>query len=113
MLRDGRGCWLCGRLLTLETATIDHVIPKSDGGGNDDDNLRCACWRCNHRKADWPIEWLLFHVRGRHVLLRKERANVIRRMMAGGENIVALGDDHLRPRKRRRRRSDGSVMPYR
>ena len=30
------------------TATVDHVIPLSEGGSNADGNKRVACWGCNH-----------------------------------------------------------------
>jgi len=33
-------------------ATVDHVIPRSKGGSNDDDNLVIACYGCNYLKAD-------------------------------------------------------------
>lgn len=32
--------------------TIDHVIPLSQGGLDDVDNLALACFHCNRRKAD-------------------------------------------------------------
>ena len=32
--------------------TIDHVIPLSQGGSDDLDNLALACFHCNRRKAD-------------------------------------------------------------
>ena len=32
-------------------ATIDHLTPLPRGGGGSIDNLRWACWRCNHRKS--------------------------------------------------------------
>ncbi len=32
--------------------TLDHVIPKSKGGGKGDDNLVLACFACNHTKGD-------------------------------------------------------------
>jgi 5-methylcytosine-specific restriction endonuclease McrA len=32
--------------------TIDHIIPKSKGGGNNKENLRWVCFDCNQLKAD-------------------------------------------------------------
>ena len=37
--------------MTLETATVDHVIPLARGGSNADDNLVLACDPCNKEKG--------------------------------------------------------------
>ena len=40
-------------LLCLEPATeIDHIVPRSRGGGNEHTNLRASCRPCNRRKRD-------------------------------------------------------------
>ncbi len=31
--------------------TVDHVLPKKHGGGNDESNLAFACYRCNLHKG--------------------------------------------------------------
>lgn len=59
--RDGLVCRYCGiqcvearqndeRKMT-GVATVDHVIPRSEGGSNGFDNLVTACFTCNTRKA--------------------------------------------------------------
>lgn len=47
--RDDFQCQYCGAYRNL---TIDHVIPKSKGGGDTWDNLVCCCYRCNIKKGD-------------------------------------------------------------
>lgn len=37
-------------------ATIDHVQPFSRGGTCGEENFRTACWKCNMRKSDNPLE---------------------------------------------------------
>lgn len=50
--RDNYTCAYCGKTGTKKTLTIDHIIPKSQGGGKDWSNLITACKRCNHHKAN-------------------------------------------------------------
>lgn len=50
--RDGYICKYCGKILTKETHTIDHVIPASSGGNENPRNLVMCCEWCNkHAKA--------------------------------------------------------------
>ena len=47
-------CYLCGKPITLEAATPEHVNPKGHGGGSHDDrqsNIKAACWPCNRDKG--------------------------------------------------------------
>lgn len=46
--RDGQRCCYCGHAAT----TIDHVLPKSRGGGESWENLVACCLGCNNRKSD-------------------------------------------------------------
>jgi CRISPR/Cas system Type II protein with McrA/HNH and RuvC-like nuclease domain len=47
--RDNNECVYCGSSKQL---TLDHVIPKSRGGGNDWNNLVTCCFSCNLRKGN-------------------------------------------------------------
>lgn len=49
--RDGWICWLCGQPVTIDTVSLDHVIPLSRGGAHTADNLRTAHRLCNSRKG--------------------------------------------------------------
>lgn len=40
-------------------AHIDHIVPKSDGGDDDIDNLALACPFCNFAKGDASVEIFL------------------------------------------------------
>lgn len=48
-IRDQYTCQYCGT--RASDLTIDHVIPRSRGGGHTWDNLVSACRNCNHRKG--------------------------------------------------------------
>jgi 5-methylcytosine-specific restriction endonuclease McrA len=50
--RDGWVCQYCGAALDKKTVTIDHVIPRSQGGRTDWLNCVTACQRCNREKAN-------------------------------------------------------------
>jgi 5-methylcytosine-specific restriction endonuclease McrA len=47
--RDGWQCQYCGARTSL---TVDHVIPRSKGGGSDWENIVASCAPCNRRKGD-------------------------------------------------------------
>lgn len=48
--RDGYVCQYCGRV--TRDLTLDHVVPRSRGGGSTWENLVSACRPCNHQKAN-------------------------------------------------------------
>ncbi len=49
--RDRNRCQYCGRIYATSDLSIDHVLPRSHGGGDSWENLVCACIRCNARKG--------------------------------------------------------------
>lgn len=51
-LRDRFQCQICGKIFDSRELTIDHVVPKSLGGGHDWENLSAACMRCNSTKGN-------------------------------------------------------------
>ncbi|MGE3279591.1 MAG: HNH endonuclease [Alphaproteobacteria bacterium] len=53
--RDNYQCAYCGKQLTRFSATLDHVIPVSEGGDNSAENLKTACLQCNSRKTARPL----------------------------------------------------------
>jgi len=52
MLRDRHTCQYCHVVFPRKALTLDHVIPRSRGGGNTWENLVACCYPCNNRKAD-------------------------------------------------------------
>ena len=55
VLSVGR-CEACGSCSSL---TVDHIVPRSRGGGNDRNNLQCLCHRCNLKKGKKSMAYLL------------------------------------------------------
>lgn len=56
-LRDSFLCQYCGRDLHSAVAsevTLDHLMPRSKGGNNRNENLITACRRCNSQRGSKP-----------------------------------------------------------
>lgn len=50
--RDAHACVYCGATAADSILTLDHVMPRVLGGGNESGNLVTACLHCNSaRKA--------------------------------------------------------------
>lgn len=55
--RDGFKCRYCGRGAAQQAVLhVDHILPKSAGGGDELENLITACQECNYGKGDAQIE---------------------------------------------------------
>lgn len=55
----------CVYCLATENLTIDHKVPKSQGGKDDIKNLQCLCMRCNgiksslsHNQVRYIARWI-------------------------------------------------------
>lgn len=62
--RDKYTCQYCGRQPGSEELTIDHVVPRSQGGGTNWENCVLACIECNSLKADRTPEQAHMQLRG-------------------------------------------------
>ncbi|MFA7235933.1 MAG: HNH endonuclease [Phycisphaeraceae bacterium] len=49
--RDRNTCQYCGQRYPTNELSIDHVTPRTQGGGSTWTNLVCACVSCNSRKG--------------------------------------------------------------
>jgi len=49
--RDHNQCQYCGKRFPTAELSLDHVIPRSQGGLTTWDNIVCACVDCNVRKG--------------------------------------------------------------
>jgi 5-methylcytosine-specific restriction endonuclease McrA len=49
--RDGNQCQYCGKRFPLSELSLDHVMPRSQGGLTTWDNIVCACVACNVKKG--------------------------------------------------------------
>lgn len=49
--RDNNHCQYCGDKFPTSELSLDHVVPRSQGGHASWDNIVCACVKCNIRKG--------------------------------------------------------------
>jgi hypothetical protein len=54
--RDNNICKYCGEIGT----TVDHIIPRAQGGLSTPKNLTCACQNCNVLKGSLEVETFKF-----------------------------------------------------
>lgn len=44
-------CELCGTSADERALDVDHILPRSQGGSDDPENLQALCWLCNTNKG--------------------------------------------------------------
>ncbi len=49
--RDNNQCQYCGKRYATSDLSLDHVVPRSQGGLSTWENIVCACIDCNVRKG--------------------------------------------------------------
>jgi 5-methylcytosine-specific restriction endonuclease McrA len=49
--RDNNQCQYCGRKFPTSELSLDHVIPRTQGGQSTWENIVCCCVACNVRKG--------------------------------------------------------------
>ena len=57
-IRDGFMCAYCGtdlRGVTAHEIQLDHLIPRSEGGNNTNENLVTACRACNASRGNKSV----------------------------------------------------------
>lgn len=77
--RQNCQCLYCGTKISFETAEMDHIVPRSNGGSNNkSSNLAAVCRTCNASKSNIPFAvWVSSGKAGPGVSLEgtKERVN--------------------------------------
>lgn len=65
--RDHHTCQYCNKYVTMEEMTIDHVIPKSQGGLTNWENCVVACMLCNRLKDNRTPEQAGFRLNSKPI----------------------------------------------
>ncbi|MEM9424272.1 MAG: DNA methyltransferase, partial [Spirochaetota bacterium] len=64
-------CNACDHPMRITDFEVDHIIPKSKGGGDYYENYQLLCGNCNRIKGNRPMEYLLSKLRVREKSLKK------------------------------------------
>jgi hypothetical protein len=65
-VRDLGACVYCGASYQHGAKlSVDHVVSRKRGGGDEYENLVCACLRCNRDKAHFSLGAYLFELNDR------------------------------------------------
>ncbi|HUW87394.1 MAG TPA: HNH endonuclease [Candidatus Paceibacterota bacterium] len=78
--RDGGRCVYC----TAPATSIDHVVPRSRGGGHSWENVVSACHRCNAAKADKHLKDLGWRLKA----LPREPVGAAWRVLGAGRTEI-------------------------
>jgi len=73
--RDGSRCQYCGKKMATTDLSLDHVVPKSQGGRSSWENIVCCCIKCNVKKGGRTPEQARMHLITKPV--RPKRSPVI------------------------------------
>lgn len=79
--RDHKTCQYCGK--AEGRMTVDHVVPRSQGGSETWENLVCACPSCNNRKGDNTLDQAGMR------LIRPPRRPSVRSFLFGYKSFVS------------------------
>ncbi len=78
-------CAHCGRLTRACDQTVDHFIPRVDGGGFDTRNLMPLCRSCNTYRSDEPVNHWTYYRYGLNGLEEN-----VRSMRRSGELFILI-----------------------
>jgi hypothetical protein len=84
--RDSFRCVYCGQSPPTVTLEIDHVIPVSVGGNEQEHNLVTSCFDCNRGKSDVPLSDVVPGVKER-IAIEKERRDQLKQLNAFVKSI--------------------------
>jgi 5-methylcytosine-specific restriction endonuclease McrA len=90
--RDQGQCQYCGRKLTRQEITYDHVIPKSQGGGTSWQNVVTCCLKCNGKKGGRTPEQAGMKLRK---IPKRPKWNMALRLTIGLNQAPASWRDYL------------------
>ena len=101
--RQNGKCVYCRNMLKPHGKgfTIDHIIPVSAGGTNENSNLQALCRSCNTLKSDHTDDEFRERIETGRKKLRAQGRSISRKLL---QEIIKTTDMHEEVRRRRTRR---------
>jgi site-specific DNA-methyltransferase (adenine-specific) len=65
-------CNACNTEFDIRNLEIDHIIPKSKGGGDYYENYQLLCGACNRTKGNRPMEYLRIKIKAREEMIKNK-----------------------------------------
>jgi len=65
-------CNACGHNFECRNLEIDHIVPKSKGGGDYYENYQLLCGSCNRIKGNRPMEYLRMKIETRERMTKNK-----------------------------------------
>lgn len=93
--RDGFICRYCGKTPPEITLEVDHLIPVSEGGRDDLNNLLTSCFSCNRGKGKIPLDILPSSI-AENLQIIKEQRKQTKQYYRFIEEIEQKKEDDLR-----------------
>lgn len=93
--RDGFTCQYCGKRPPAVVLEVDHIVPVSQEGSDDDHNLITSCFDCNRGKGAGVVEVGQIDVSERAAALveRLEQAKAYEALLAQERETLELATD--------------------
>lgn len=91
--RDNNRCQYCGKHFATKELTLDHVIPRVQGGEHTWENLVCACVKCNARKGGRTPQQAHMHLVRQPVRPKRNPSIMLRLGSAKYQSWKAFLDD--------------------
>ena len=105
-IRDRYRCQYCGEHKHAKDLTLDHILPRAQGGESTPHNLVSACVKCNQRKGNRTPEQarmpLLTSQKLLRLGLRSRSALPLRRIASRMEEISVYGRNRGRANRTHR-----------